>query len=123
MYAPVRLERTAGKAVVQFATLGNVEYAMKFFVSRSAFQKEADLYANPEDPLYKFLPPMHHIIDNADGALVDAEGNPLPPCIVIERGESLDSWARGGKFKRETDACMQVRTAATACACTSIQLF
>lgn len=27
------------------------------------------------------------------GQLTDAHGDPLPPCIVMEKGESLDVWA------------------------------
>lgn len=81
---------------------------MKFFVSQSAFQQEAEQYSNPENPLRKFLPPLHSVMDNADGTLVDAQGNPLPPCIVMERGESLDIWSRGTKFKMEIHTCMQV---------------
>ena len=30
---------------------------------------------------------------NKDKSLLDAHGHPLPPCIVMERGESLDLWA------------------------------
>lgn len=30
---------------------------------------------------------------NNDKAHVDAYGFPLPPCIIMERGESLDIWA------------------------------
>lgn len=30
---------------------------------------------------------------NTDKTIVDPQGYPLPPCIVLERGESLDIWA------------------------------
>ena len=30
---------------------------------------------------------------NADKTILDPMGNSLPPCIVMERGESLDIWA------------------------------
>ena len=30
---------------------------------------------------------------NADKTIRDPMNNPLPPCIVMERGESLDIWA------------------------------
>ena len=30
---------------------------------------------------------------NESGKHVDSDGYPLPPCIVMERGESLDIWA------------------------------
>jgi hypothetical protein len=31
--------------------------------------------------------------DGVVGELVDPSGNALPPCIVMERGESLQDWA------------------------------
>ena len=31
--------------------------------------------------------------DGGDSELVDPCGNALPPCIVMERGESLQEWA------------------------------
>ena len=39
-------------------------------------------------------------MDNADGAVVDPRGHPLPPCIVMERGESLDIWSERAKPDR-----------------------
>jgi hypothetical protein len=36
---------------------------------------------------------VRNIEANTDKKLVDAYGYPLPPCIVMERGESLDIWA------------------------------
>jgi hypothetical protein len=29
---------------------------------------------------------------NLEGSVKDACGNPLPPCLVMERGEALDLW-------------------------------
>jgi hypothetical protein len=37
---------------------------------------------------------VRNIEDNTDKKLVDAHGYPLPPCIVMERGEPLDVWAQ-----------------------------
>lgn len=31
--------------------------------------------------------------DGGNGDLMDPKGNALPPCIVMERGESLQDWA------------------------------
>jgi hypothetical protein len=31
--------------------------------------------------------------DGVTGDLVDSKGRALPPCIVMERGESLQEWA------------------------------
>ena len=36
---------------------------------------------------------VRDIVSNDDGEVVDDKGNPLPPCIVMERGESLDIWS------------------------------
>ena len=36
---------------------------------------------------------VRNVVDNEDGELVDPGGHPLPPCIVMERGESLDLWS------------------------------
>jgi hypothetical protein len=35
---------------------------------------------------------LRNVEDNLEKAVVDACGNPLPPCIVMERGEALDLW-------------------------------
>ena len=48
------------------------------------------------------------IHSNADNKLVDAHGHALPPCIIMERGESLDIWISRAKPDR-LQACM-VRT-------------
>lgn len=65
------------------------EFAAKFFMSRSAFEAEAQLYLH-ESPLKQFMPHVRAMHDNADKQLVDLRGVPLPPCIVMEKGESLD---------------------------------
>ena len=36
---------------------------------------------------------VRSILDNDDRQLVDPAGHALPPCIVMERGESLDLWS------------------------------
>ena len=36
---------------------------------------------------------VRDIVSNDNCEVVDAKGNPLPPCIVMERGESLDIWS------------------------------
>ena len=70
-----------------------IEYAMKFFFSRPAFEHELALYMDRTQPLGAFLPEVHSIIDPLDSEFLDAAGVPLPPCIVMEKGESLDKWA------------------------------
>ena len=36
---------------------------------------------------------MRNVVGIEDGEVVDPSGHPLPPCIVMERGESLDLWS------------------------------
>jgi hypothetical protein len=40
------------------------------------------------------------IVDNADGRILDQWGHHLPPCIVMDRGESLDIWSNRAKPDR-----------------------
>ena len=44
------------------------------------------------------MPATHAIVDNVDGSNKASNGYVFPPCIIIERGESLSEWA-----KRETN--------------------
>ena len=36
---------------------------------------------------------VRNVVSNEDQAIVDPAGHALPPCIVMERGESLDIWS------------------------------
>ena len=40
----------------------------------------------------RFLPHVEAVCDGSSGKLVDPQGRPLPPCIVLEKGESLYDW-------------------------------
>ena len=40
----------------------------------------------------RFLPHVEAVCDGSSGELVDPQGRPLPPCIVLEKGESLYDW-------------------------------
>lgn len=78
-----------------------MHYALKFFLSHSTFQDEAALYTDKSSPLGPFLPRLRNIAgaEGYDPAVLDREGHALPPCIVMEKGESLDVWMlrnRGG---------------------------
>jgi hypothetical protein len=99
----------AGQAVVQIAEdrAARDQYAMKFFLSENAFIQEKKLYTDPSIPLGKFLPQLHLIAEGED-SLVDVEGNPMPPCIVMEKGESLDTWAESSGFKLDMFTGLQV---------------
>ena len=41
----------------------------------------------------RFLPQVEFVCDGSAGDLLDPQGRPLPPCIVMERGESLHDWS------------------------------
>jgi hypothetical protein len=99
---------SAGQAVVQFATssIDPGQYALKFFVSRKDFAAEMAVYT--DSPLGKLLPRLEGMYDNRDGGIADPHGHPLPPCIIIERGESLDEWSK--RRKPDMWAAMPVRS-------------
>ena len=63
---------------------------MKVFATRTAFTAEAALLCNTASPLRAFMPALLALHDNPAGALQSAAGAPLPPCIVMEKGEPLD---------------------------------
>jgi hypothetical protein len=86
----------AGQAVVQMVEDGRtrLQYAMKFYLSHADFLQEKELYINPGQPLGRFLPQLHSIIEEKSGALKDRFGNALPSCIVMEKGDALDLWVK-----------------------------
>lgn len=83
----------AGQAVVQVAEerRSTDQYAIKFFLSATAFQQEKNLYLDESAPLGKFLPKLHSIRE-AEDRFKDSRGDNMPPCIVVEKGESLEHW-------------------------------
>jgi hypothetical protein len=82
-----------GQGVVQFVRqLGSgEEFAIKFFTYEPAFEAERALYENSE--LRPMMPATREIISNKDGRNA-IQGYTFPPCIVQERGESLEAWAQ-----------------------------
>lgn len=40
------------------------------------------------------MPAVIEVVPNADNRYATADGFVFPPCLVVERGESLDEWAR-----------------------------
>lgn len=91
----------AGQAIVQIARhhINGQEYAIKFFLSRSVYAAEAALYQHTS-PLSPFLPQLRGLEDNANGTMADAHGDALPPCIIMEKGESLDIFCQRRKPDR-----------------------
>ena len=102
-----------GQAVVQFGTekLNGLEYALKFFISQNAFENEAAQYTDALSPLRQFVPKvrLQGIVSNVDGAFVDGNGRAMPPCIVMEKGASLDVWVQRNKRVMDQFTAMQVR--------------
>ena len=84
--------REGGQGVVQFMRSARTEeaVAVKFFLSRKAFDAERELYK--VDVLRSMMPAIRLELSNADGAERNSRGYPWPPCIVIEKGESLQEW-------------------------------
>ena len=57
-----------------------------------AFLQEVALYMDSSQPLGRFLPEMRRVGQGSEGTLRDTEGNTLPACVVMEKGEPLDTW-------------------------------
>ena len=79
--------------MVQFARrtdgTGLAPYAIKFFLMRSVYEEEADMYRNSPPQLKHSMPKVVKYVPNVDKSIFDPFGNPLPPFIVMEKGESL----------------------------------
>jgi hypothetical protein len=106
-----------GQAVVQFATREHPreDVAIKFYVSQTAFKCECEQHT-AGSPLQQFLPAVHRVVDNEDGGFVDRYEHALPPCIVMEKGESLDRWVKRNRRDLDQFTCMQVRLHPLCCA-------
>lgn len=78
--------------MVQFARSmdDEEEYAFKFFISRDKF--EAERTATAHWILGAMLPRLEGMYDSRGSPLNDPRGHALPPCIIMERGESLLEW-------------------------------
>eukprot|EP00892_Ulva_mutabilis_P002164 jgi/Ulvmu1/11949/UM082_0028.1 len=94
--------RQGGHSVVAFATGAHdrLPYAIKFFAVREPF--DAELAVRRDEIISTLAPHIKAVSDpyNTDampGHPVDRFGRPLPPCIVVARGESLTEWSRRAK--------------------------
>lgn len=61
--------------------------ALKFFASRADFEDERRLYLH--STAGRFMPTVLAFEPNDDGRFCDPFDNPMPPCIVMEKGELL----------------------------------
>ena len=84
-----------------------MQAAIKFYLDRSAFGRERELYA--ESALKSMMPATLAIEDNASGSISTPYGFTFPPFVIIECGQSLDEWARHNANK-DFITIFQVRT-------------
>ena len=84
--------REGGQGVVQFmrSKRSDEAVAVKFFLSRTAFDVELELYG--VDVLRGLMPTVRLKVSNDDAAQRSSRGYAWPPCIVLEKGESLQEW-------------------------------
>ena len=84
--------REGGQGVVQFmrSKRSDVAVAVKFFLSRTAYDAELELYR--VDVLRGMMPEVQLTVANGDAAERSSRGYAWPPCIVLEMGESLQEW-------------------------------
>jgi hypothetical protein len=99
----------AGQALVQVVedTRTHTQFAVKFYLSLEAFEHEKALYLEPKQPLGRFLPQLHAIVE-PEMAFLDAHGHLLPPCIIMEKGEALDLWSKSTGEGMDTVTGLQV---------------
>jgi hypothetical protein len=60
----------------------------------AAFKEEAAMYRDAPEALRQFMPTIFHYGANEDSSARDPFGNPLPPFLVMEKGEVLSEQAR-----------------------------
>ena len=84
--------REGGQGVVQFMrnTRAEIFVAVKFFLSHKAYDTEMQLYK--VDVLRSMMPAIRLELRNGDNVERSSRGYPWPPCIVLEKGESLQEW-------------------------------
>jgi hypothetical protein len=83
------------------------KFAVKFYAVRNAFERERLLYMDPA--LRPMMPATRALIGNYNGAVCGPNGYRFPPCIIIEKGESLKEWARR-EAQPDFITTMQVRS-------------
>ena len=78
-------------------TLGCTQAAIKFYMDKSAFQRERALYN--EAQLKPVMPATLAAEDNASGTISTPYGYTFPPFVIIECGQSLNEWSRDNANK------------------------
>ena len=74
-----------------------VQVAIKFYLDRSAFQRERELYS--EVQLKSVMPATLAAEANTAGTTCTPYGYTFPPFVIIECGQSLDEWSRDNANK------------------------
>ena len=74
-----------------------MQAAIKFYLDRTGFERERELYT--ESQLKEMMPATLAVEDNASGNCQTPYGYTFPPFVIIERGQSLDEWARDNANK------------------------
>lgn len=67
-------------------------YSIKFCTSFDTFEMERGIYTNPV--LSGIVPRVAVVHDNNDNSFTDPNGVPMPPLVVLERGQAFDEWAK-----------------------------
>lgn len=75
----------------------HVQVAIKFYMDRSAFRRERELYREPQ--LKEMMPATLAVVENTAGDVATPYGYVFPPFVIIEGGESLDEWSRANRNK------------------------
>ena len=70
-----------------------------------SIQRSADAFQRMPQAAAKFLPQVETVCDDA----VDPRGRPLPPCIVMEKGESLQDWSNRAEPDLFTSVAVRLR--------------
>jgi serine/threonine protein kinase len=80
------------------------EYMVYFYVDSGAFERVRAVMADPE--WREFTVALWDVYPGAAGEALTAHGQPLPPAVVQEDGETLRDWALGAN----SDPVMLVNT-------------
>ena len=113
MVLPWTERREGGQGIVQFmrCTRTDKAVATKFFLSRRGFETELELYE--VDILRSMMPAVQLTLSNSNAADRNSRGYPWPPCIVLEKGESLQEWK--AKTKPAFSTIVDVRPPVVLC--------
>lgn len=73
-------------------TTSAIQAAIKLYLDRKVFEKERELYAQPE--LKTMMPATLAVEDNLSGEFATPYDYTFPPFVIIECCQSLNEWIR-----------------------------